>query len=130
MQRREFIKAGAAAVAMPAILRAAAADQKIRMGFIGVGNRGTQLMHLFMNFPDVEVTALCDVYEPYLHRREQDFDPKFLEWGLKGRLPSFTAKDGSLKRHEAAVQHTCRCAFSTSTMRRPSATVAVSGFSQ
>lgn len=103
MQRREFIKAGAAAVAMPAILKAAAADQKIRMGFIGVGNRGTQLMHLFMNFPDVEVTALCDVYEPYLHRREQDFDPKFLEWGLKGRLPSFTAKDGSLKRHEAAL---------------------------
>lgn len=81
MQRREFIKAGAAAVAMPAITKAAAADQKIRMGFIGVGNRGTQLMHLFMNFPDVEVTALCDVYEPYLHRREQDFDPKFLEWG-------------------------------------------------
>ena len=37
MQRREFIKAGAAAVAMPAILKAAAADQKIRMGFIGVG---------------------------------------------------------------------------------------------
>lgn len=103
MQRREFIKAGAAAVAMPAILKAAAADQKIRMGFIGVGNRGTQLMHLFMNFPDVEVTALCDVYEPYLHRRERDFDPKFLEWGLKGRLPSFTAKDGSLKRHEAAL---------------------------
>ena len=27
MQRREFIKAGAAAVAMPAILKAAAADQ-------------------------------------------------------------------------------------------------------
>ncbi len=106
MQRREFLKSGGVAgatLAMPAIVKAAKVDQKIRMGFIGVGNRGTQVMHLFMNFPDVEVVALCDVYEPYLRRREQDFDPKFLEWGLKGRLPIFTNRDGSRKRHEITL---------------------------
>ena len=105
MKRRTFIKAGGiagAAVAFPAITRAAS-GQKIRMGFIGVGNRGTQVMHLFMNFPDVEVTALCDIYDPYLKRSEKDFDPKFLEWGLKGRLPIFTKKDGSLHQHERRI---------------------------
>ncbi len=43
-------------------------NDKIRVGFIGVGNRGTGLMHNFMDNEDVEVAALCDVYEPYLRR--------------------------------------------------------------
>ena len=105
MKRRSFIKAGGvagAALAFPSVVRAAA-GQKIRMGFIGVGNRGTQVLHLFMNFPEVEVTALCDIYDPYLKRSEKDFDPKFLEWGLKGRLPIFTKKDGSLHPHEQRI---------------------------
>ncbi|MCP4454457.1 MAG: hypothetical protein GY809_23625 [Planctomycetes bacterium] len=37
--------------------------EKIRMGFIGVGNRGTQLLTEFRANPDVLVTGLCDVYE-------------------------------------------------------------------
>jgi len=36
------------------------ANDKIRVGFIGVGNRGSQLLKLFMNQPDCEVAALCD----------------------------------------------------------------------
>lgn len=43
-------------------------NDKVRVGFIGVGNRGTQLLHLFMEQPDCEVVALCDVYEPYVTR--------------------------------------------------------------
>ena len=104
MQRRDFIKVGAAAAtAAPAIVRAAAAPQKVRMGFIGVGNRGTQLLHLFMRQPDVEVTALCDVYEPFLKRDEPAFDPKFLDWGLKDRLPVFKGKDGQLLPDEKRI---------------------------
>ena len=103
MQRRDFIKVGAAAAVAPAIVRAAAAPQKVRMGFIGVGNRGTQVLHLFMRQPDVEVTALCDIYDPYLKRDESAFDPKFLEWGLKGRLPIFNGKDGKLLPQEQTV---------------------------
>jgi hypothetical protein len=95
MNRRDFIKTGicaAAAVgarkfgfaaagvaAMPNILRAGS-KERVRMGFIGVGNRGTQLLHIFMKNPRVEVTALCDVYEPNLRRDDSAFDPKFLEW--------------------------------------------------
>ncbi len=48
--------------------RVIGANDKIRVGFIGVGNRGTQLLHMFMEQPDCEVAALCDVYEPYVTR--------------------------------------------------------------
>lgn len=104
MERREFIKSGVmatGAMAVPNILGAQGSKNRVRMGFIGVGNRGTQLMHIFMKNPLVEVTALADVYEPYLRRDDSAFDPKFLEWGLKGRLPAFRNRDGSLKKQEA-----------------------------
>ena len=104
MNRREFLKVGGLAVAVtPNILRAGSRE-RVRMGFIGVGNRGTQLLHIFMKNPRVEVTALADVYDAYLRRDEAAFDPKFFEWGLKGRVPSFHAKDGSLKPQEAVLQ--------------------------
>ena len=49
--RRQFMAgtlAAAGSVAAPRVSRAAGANGKIRMGFIGVGNRGSQLLHLFM----------------------------------------------------------------------------------
>ncbi|MGM0376639.1 MAG: Gfo/Idh/MocA family protein [Bacteroidota bacterium] len=54
---------------------------KIRMGFIGVGNRGSQLMNLFMQNPDCEVAALCDVYEPYVVRDFSKIHPRYVEMG-------------------------------------------------
>ncbi len=59
--------------------------QKIRMGFIGIGNRGTQLLHSFMKNEDVVITALCDVYEPYLNRDYSKVHPEYLKLG--GRIP-------------------------------------------
>ena len=105
MERREFIRYGAmaaGAMAVPNILKAGSRE-KVRMGFIGIGNRGTQLLHIFMKNPKVEVTALCDIYEPFLRRDDSAFDPKFLEWGLKGRLPVFRNADGSLKNQEVEL---------------------------
>lgn len=88
MQRRDFIKGAAAAVAAPYIGRADGG--KVRMGFIGVGNRGSQLLQSFMRMPDVEVAALCDVYEPYLRRDHAAIDPKILEFcSLDGKEPWF-----------------------------------------
>ena len=52
------------------------------MGFIGVGNRGTQLLERFMVEPDCEVVALCDVYEPYVRRDRSAVHPRFLESGI------------------------------------------------
>lgn len=55
------------------------ANEKIRMGFIGVGNRGTQLLHMFMEQPDCEVAALCDVYEPYVLRDYSKVNKRYIK---------------------------------------------------
>ena len=38
--------------------------EKIKLGFLGLGQRGNGLLsNVLNNFPDVEVVALCDEYE-------------------------------------------------------------------
>ena len=67
--RRTFHKAAAASVASlsAASYRAVAgANDIVRLGFIGVGNRGDQLLDAFLPHKDCKAVALADVYEPYL----------------------------------------------------------------
>jgi predicted dehydrogenase len=108
--RREFITRsgvvtaglalGAHTVSAAAGARATGASEKIRMGFIGVGNRGTQLLRLFMNHADVEIAALCDVYEPYLARDRRKVDGRYLK-ELGGLVPSMGEALGArVKRYE------------------------------
>ena len=85
---------GLSAVGGPAIGTARGANEKIRVGFIGVGNRGTQLLDGFLQQDDVEVAALCDVYEPYLMRDYSKVDKKLLT-DLGGRVPKMTEKLGA-----------------------------------
>jgi predicted dehydrogenase len=93
MQRREFLKTAASAgIAFPFLANSAEAGQKIRMGFIGIGNRGSQLLALFREQPDVEVAALCDIYEPYLRRDASAVDPMFAKLGLGNRIPKLNEK--------------------------------------
>jgi predicted dehydrogenase len=40
----------------------------VNMGFIGVAGRGSHLLDLFLAFDDVNVAAVCDVYEPHRQR--------------------------------------------------------------
>lgn len=47
---------------------AAGRNPKIRMGFIGVGARGTELLRLVLARPEVEVPAICDINERHLKR--------------------------------------------------------------
>jgi len=69
-------------------------NDKIRLGFIGVGNRGSQLLRLFMEQPDCEVAALCDIYEPYLLRDYTKVDKRYTEGflGKDGRIPKMGEK--------------------------------------
>jgi predicted dehydrogenase len=62
------------------------AISKIRVGFIGIGNRGSQLMNLFMQNPDCEVAALCDVYEPYTSRKREQVNSRYLKT-MGGQIP-------------------------------------------
>jgi predicted dehydrogenase len=69
INRRTFTRNVAAAGALAALAptaRPAGANDRVRLGFIGVGNRGDQLLDAFLVHKDAEVAALCDVYEPYL----------------------------------------------------------------
>jgi predicted dehydrogenase len=69
MTRRTFhtTAAGAlTALSAASVSRALGASERIRLGFIGVGNRGDQLLDAFGPHTDCEVVALCDVYDPYL----------------------------------------------------------------
>lgn len=61
--RRTFLKiAGAAALSRPL----AGADKAVRVGFVGVGNRGTGLVKILLDLPGVEIPAICDIHEEHL----------------------------------------------------------------
>ena len=89
--RREFLKdsaltaaglsVGISALTSPAFAQSPGPNDKIRVGFIGLGNRGTQLLERFMANADVEVAALCDVYEPYTLRDRSKVNGRWLETG-------------------------------------------------
>jgi len=93
--RREFITRtgimsagvalGASSLTASAYNRVSGANDKINVGFIGVGNRGSQLLGIFMQQPDVNIAALCDTYEPYMLRDRTKVHPRYLELG--GRIP-------------------------------------------
>ena len=101
--RRSFLRkstSSAAAVALglnlagdDGIRTVRGANEKIRVGFIGIGNRGTQLLTRFMKQDDVEVAALCDVYEPYLMRDYSKVEQR-LKDALGGRIPKMTENLG------------------------------------
>ena len=100
--RRDFLKDSTASAAVtlglsvagsPAVRAAPGTNEKIRVGFIGVGNRGTQLLNGFLKQDDAEVVALCDVYEPYRMRDYSKVD-KSLRDSLGGRVPKMTEKLG------------------------------------
>jgi predicted dehydrogenase len=66
--RRDFTKAVLAAGAATALgqTRVRGANERIRLGFIGLGNRGDQVLDAFLVHKDCEVVALSDLYQPYL----------------------------------------------------------------
>jgi predicted dehydrogenase len=71
--RRDFTKTVAVAGTSVALnsLAAAGANDRIRLGFIGLGNRGDQVLDAFLKHPDAQVVAICDLYQPYLNFASQ-----------------------------------------------------------
>lgn len=68
--RRDFLAVGATvAVAAPAILRGAnLSAEPVRLGHIGLGTRGLDLVRYTGAIPEAKVVALCDVYGPHVKR--------------------------------------------------------------
>src|ERR1051326_4893347 len=67
--RRRFVQTAAAAIAFPYFVpkialgdsRRVAASERIRMGFIGVGNQGGGHVGAFLGNKEVQILAICDV---------------------------------------------------------------------
>lgn len=66
--RRQFHQHTAAAGLATALgaSRVFGANERLRIGFIGLGNRGDQVLDGFLEHKDCEVVAICDLYQPYL----------------------------------------------------------------
>ena len=102
--RRDFTRAaltGAAAVSMTAVARAGrviGANDRVRIGCIGVGYRGVQVQFAFGAHKDAKIASLCDVYEPYLNGQFDKIHPHFKKLGyvVPSRLPDL---GGSVQRH-------------------------------
>ena len=71
--RRDFTKTLVLASAGTALDpgRSAEAHNRVRLGFIGLGNRGDQVLDAFLKHPDAEVAALCDLSEGYMDHAAQ-----------------------------------------------------------
>jgi len=71
VNRRGFQVAAATAVATASFsaasaARVAGANDRVRLGFIGVGNRGDQVLDAFLAQPDAQVVAVSDIHSPYV----------------------------------------------------------------
>lgn len=105
VHRRDFNKtalAGTAAGMAPTAARAGrviGANDRVRIGCIGVGYRGVQVLHSFVNQKDAQIVALCDVYEPYLNGQFDRIHPHFKKLGpiVPKSLPDF---GGPVERHK------------------------------
>src|SRR5262249_56163098 len=68
LTRRDFAKTAVVAGATTALSysRIVGANDRVKLGFIALGNRGDQVLDAFLEHKDCEVTAVCDIYQPYM----------------------------------------------------------------
>ncbi len=103
--RRSFIKdsavTGGSVLLAGTTLRAVAASDRIRVGFIGLGNRGSQLLNGFLVQPDVDLVAFCDVYEPYLLRDFSKIEKETIQSAGLKVIPKMQEKlNGEIARYK------------------------------
>jgi predicted dehydrogenase len=74
LPRRDFLRTagtGAAALTAASYSRVMGAADRIRLGVIGCGDRGTGVMGDFIKTDQVQVTSLCDVYAAHIDRAKK-----------------------------------------------------------
>jgi predicted dehydrogenase len=79
LSRRRFLPAAAAAAAPVVFSRSAraAANDRVTLGFIGVGTQGRGHLGNFLNNKGVEVVAVCDVVKERLDLAKEMADKKY-----------------------------------------------------
>lgn len=79
MNRRDFLLTGAAAAAATRAMDARSyasilgANDRVGLGIIGLGRRGTIVTDAFIQNPRVQVRALCDIYDKQVAEFQQHF---------------------------------------------------------
>lgn len=77
MNRRKFIKTSAvlssASIIKPNIVFGSP-SQKLQIGVIGTGLRGQWMVKLFLNRPDVDIVAICDIDKNMIERTKEIFN--------------------------------------------------------
>jgi len=69
LDRRDFLRAAGVATLDSALNKGVrGANDRIAIGFIGIGVMGTENLRAAMAQPGVAVSAVCDVYQPHLER--------------------------------------------------------------
>lgn len=108
--RRSFIQAASAAVAAPFILPSRAWSQspngKIRMGFIGLGKQMGGLISRFLQYPEVEVVSVCDVYDVRRDLYKKKVDEHYAKNGGAGK-PCETTGDFRQITERADIDAVC-----------------------
>ena len=90
LSRRSFVRVAALAVlAGPTILTsrglgARSANDRINLGFIGVGIMGRGHVHGFLNSPEVQVVAICDVMAARREHSQRDVEKHYAGQNGKG----------------------------------------------
>ena len=78
--RRSFLRASAAATAtVPFFVNTNAfgANDRINMGFIGMGGQGRGVMGAFLDFKEVQAIAVCDVVDEHLYMARDQVNNKY-----------------------------------------------------
>ena len=66
MDRRNFVRASTAAFTALSYSRVLGANDRVSLGFIGLGNRGDQVLTAFLEHGDSRIDALCDLRQDYM----------------------------------------------------------------
>jgi len=105
MQRRSFLKVSAVGLAgglvapsifaaessassSAAVAKKKSSNGKVNLGFIGLGQQGKNLCHIFLRMDDVQVVAGCDVYDIKRDRFYNMVNDYYLEKGMKKCAPA------------------------------------------
>ena len=84
--RRDFVKTAAVtagALALSPTAKVLGANEQVRVGFIGLGGRGSGLLGSFSKVPGVTVAALCDADADHLGRHTKNHPDAFATTDLR-----------------------------------------------
>ena len=80
--RRRFLQmAMATSLTAAASRRVPGANERVRLGVIGTGDRGRSVMGAFLKDPSVEVVALCDIWDENLAKAREKLPARPADFG-------------------------------------------------